>query len=305
MNLCPTRLLQQCPAAPASILDTHGHPRASLKWCTRTCALPAPRVASAIRAHASATDASGTLEKGGALPIPRRQFTPKQLRHVRFIVPHYVVKEPGHVLAVVGSWKDVGAWNPSKAEQLEHMPGDAWSTDLFLPAEDGLEFKVIVVRENMGRLECVRWEPGRNRVLDLKNSTQERPEPLEVTCWWGIKPKESSPSDLDTAIIAAVGVQPLVALLDASNPKEQEAGAAAMCKLACSKSSKKYWRGEIAAAGALPGLQRIADSFKATHAAKEYASRAASKIQDAARELEKREKRSRKDMERGVNVGVV
>uniref|UniRef100_A0A7S3QWJ9 CBM20 domain-containing protein n=1 Tax=Dunaliella tertiolecta TaxID=3047 RepID=A0A7S3QWJ9_DUNTE len=298
-------------AAPTSILCMPSHPKAPLK-CSQTCtcggsmrrahmhftgkthALLVPSGARVICAQAS-----GALEGGPPLPLPRRQFTPKPLRHVRFIVPHYVMRDPGQVLAVVGSWKELGSWNPSKAEQLERMPEDAWSTDLFLPAEDGLEFKVILVRENQGCIECVRWEPGRNRVLDLKHSAQECQEPLDVTCWWGIKPKDSSPSDLDAAIVAAVGVEPLVGLLDSPQPHEQEAAAAAMCKLACSKSSKRFWRGEIAAAGALPGLQRVADSFKATHAAREYASRTASKVQDAARELEKREKRSGRRWKKG------
>lgn len=48
----------------------------------------------------------------------------------------------GQILAVVGSSQFMGSWNVEKAILLEQMPGDAWSTDLFLPAEDGLEFKV-------------------------------------------------------------------------------------------------------------------------------------------------------------------
>eukprot|EP00983_Pelagomonas_calceolata_P129321 1161596-Pelagomonas_calceolata.AAC.10 len=134
----------------------------------------------------------------------------------------------------------------------------AYSTRMHLYPRAPACLQVILVRENQGCIECVRWEPGRNRVLDLKHSAQECQEPLDVTCWWGIKPKDSSPSDLDAAIVAAVGVEPLVGLLDSPQPHEQEAAAAAMCKLACSKSSKRFWRGEIAAAGALPGLQRVA-----------------------------------------------
>ena len=75
----------------------------------------------------------------------------------------------------------------------------------------------------------------------------------------GVTTQGSSTSDdLDTAIVAAVGVSPLVGLLDSPEPSNQAAAAAALAKLACSTPSKKYWRGEIAAAGALPGLQRVA-----------------------------------------------
>lgn len=125
-----------------------------------------------------------------------------------------------------------------------------------------------------------------------------------------------------------MGVKPLVGLLDSPSPHEVAAAAAALAKL-CDGPSKKDWRREIAAAGALPGLQRVAgglcgvfgcmtrkarcflpvadatdlpsteislsfmcaDSFKVKEVTRQHAARAASKVKDAARDLEKQQER--------------
>eukprot|EP00967_Tisochrysis_lutea_P068839 scaffold90303_cov19-Tisochrysis_lutea.AAC.4 len=82
--------------------------RAHMHFTGKTHALLVPSGARVICAQAS-----GALEGGPPLPLPRRQFTPKPLRHVRFIVPHYVMRDPGGdmiglggiaVHALEGSW---------------------------------------------------------------------------------------------------------------------------------------------------------------------------------------------------------
>jgi hypothetical protein len=75
----------------------------------------------------------------------------------------------GQHIAVVGSNKVLGQWNPHESLALSWNEGDLWTAEARIETEDPVELKFVIVQPE----DVVKWQPGDNVVLAVPEDASE------------------------------------------------------------------------------------------------------------------------------------
>ena len=89
----------------------------------------------------------------------------------------YFVHGENEVLALLGSTKDLGNWNPSEAVHAKQIESSGtWIASTAFPSKSSVEFKWVLINKG-NPTEVKRWEERENRQVTLGRSST-------INCSW-------------------------------------------------------------------------------------------------------------------------